>query len=256
MNPQILPDSIINFYPDDYSPHQQKHFLTEELFNIPFLKRILGRLNSDSQVLDVGCGNGAFLYSLRQKTNCQVFGIELSEKAVESAKVCYGLNVFCGTVEGYQAEENAFDLITAWSVLEHVPDPMGFLQIVSRMVKPGGWFCIKTPNVRSLNACLFRDKWYALDSPRHLFLFSPRTIRCYFQQNGLDVQSILYDGSSKTTLCSLQYVFYGNNTNPITKDRIRRSALAKTILSPLTHFCGCLRLADQMFVFGRKGPLE
>lgn len=252
MNPPISPEEIGRYYPDDYAPHQKTASSEDDQSRINLPRAIIQQLSADSKVLDIGCGSGSFLHALRQKTGCQIFGLDLSDNAVRAARRNYGIRVFCGTLEGYPGDENTFDLITAWSFLEHVHDPMNVLTKVHHLMKPGGWFCMKTPNIRSLNAYFFKEKWYPLDCPRHLFLFSPSTIRRYCQKTGLHIQSITWDKSSKTLLCSLQYLFYGNNTDPETKDRIRKSKLARAILSPWAHLCGCVGLGDQMFITARK----
>ncbi len=252
MNPQVPPEQMGRYYPEDYSPHHKKAPESRPEINLP--RAVLKQLRPDSAVLDIGCGSGAFLQAFRQKIGCRVFGLDFSGKAVETARNRYGLSVFCGTLERYPAEESSFDLITAWSFLEHVHDPMSVLKKVFHLLKPGGWFCLKTPNVRSLNAVLFKDKWYALDCPRHLFLFSPPTIRQYVQKAGLEVQSITWDLGSKTLLCSLQYLLDGNSRKPVAEERIRKSKWARAIVSPWSHLCGWMGFADQMYVTARKEP--
>src|SRR5439155_9546650 len=70
-------------------------------------------------------------------------------------------------------------------VLEHVPDPVGFLQAAARFVKPDGRIIIVTPNAQSLGSSLFGKDWYALQPPQHLILYGSRGLRRCLAQTGL-----------------------------------------------------------------------
>ena len=75
MNPQIAPECISQFYPDDYAPHQAGSTSTSKNVHKPDLPgMILDSLNHQSRVLDVGCGNGEFLDRVRQFCHCRSMG--------------------------------------------------------------------------------------------------------------------------------------------------------------------------------------
>jgi len=253
MNPQIVPECVSRFYPADYAPHQAGSSAQDRIAPKPDLPRmILDTLNSQSRVLDVGCGNGDFLYQLQKFFSCRVSGVDISENAVLCAEKQYGLDVFQGDILSAPFEANTFDLITARSCIEHIPDPAGVLKKVFALCKPSGWLFIKTPNFDSFAAKLFKDKWYHLDCPRHLYIFSPSNITALLEKCGFEVVKISYETSSKGWLGSLQYVFYGDNYRPPTKNRIRRSALAKLFVSPISHLSAWLKKADTMMVTARR----
>jgi 2-polyprenyl-3-methyl-5-hydroxy-6-metoxy-1,4-benzoquinol methylase len=260
MNPQIVPECSSQFYPPDYAPHQAKwhghpgraaHGL--EARATPDLpEMILDGLNSQSRVLDVGCGNGDFLNQVRQFCHCLVNGVDISENAVLCAKRQYGFEVFQGDILSAPFEANSFDLVTCWSCIEHIPNPAQAVKKIFTLCKPSGWLFIKTPNYDSLAAKLFKDKWYHLDCPRHLYIFSPLTIKALLSKSGFEVVKICYETSSKGWLGSLQYVFYGDNCSPRTKNRLRRSALAKSFVSPISRLAAWLKRADVMMVIARR----
>ncbi len=126
------------------------------------------------RLLDVGCGNGAFLARMRD-FGWEVRGVEPDARAADVARRHYGLSVFHGTLEAFEPSES-YDGITLNHVIEHVPNPIELLQTSERLLKPGGRLVIATPNVLSLGARVFGSSWRGLEVPRHLCLFSPKSL--------------------------------------------------------------------------------
>jgi ubiquinone/menaquinone biosynthesis C-methylase UbiE len=253
MNPQISPECISQFYPADYAPHQVSSSAQNKITPKPDLPgMILDTLNPQSRVLDVGCGNGDFLHQLQKLCSCRVSGVDISENAASRAREQYGLEVFTGDILSAPLEDNTFDLVTARSCIEHIPDPATALKKAYALCKPSGRLFIKTPNSESFAAKFFKDKWYHLDCPRHLYIFSPSTIKALLERCGFEVVKVSYETSSKGWLGSLQYVFYGNNYQPRTKNKLRRSSLARLFVSPISHLSAWLKQADTMMVMARR----
>jgi len=75
---------------------------------------------------------------------------------------------------GFPSE--TFDAVTLSHVIEHVPDPLALLREVRRILKPTGRLALTTPNNASLGHQLFAAKWFGLDPPRHLHIFSPPSL--------------------------------------------------------------------------------
>lgn len=76
-------------------------------------------------------------------------------------------------------------------VIEHLIDPIATLQTCRRILKTGGRIVIVTPNVESLMHCHFQSSWIHLDPPRHIYLFSLRTLSELVQRAGFKIE-ILY----------------------------------------------------------------
>ena len=259
MNPQICSGHMGYFYPKDYAPHQAntkriqgKDAARANLRKRPFFACLDSKLTQESRVLDVGCGNGFFLSQVRALAQCQVYGIDISEIAAESAKKNYGLDIFTGTILESPFPDNSFDVITAWSFLEHVNNPAEVMLKFANLLKKDGLCILTTPNFDSLNAKLFQDKWYHLDCPRHLFIYNPRTVAAMLEKSGLHARKIIYDKASKGVLGSLQYQFYGDNYNPRHQNCLRRSSLLKKIASPYARLAAIMKKSDVMAVCAEK----
>jgi SAM-dependent methyltransferase len=128
------------------------------------------------KLLDVGCGNGQFLVKMEQ-LGWETTGVEFDDQAVKVARERFSLNVHGGSLQNANFTSQTFDAITMNHVIEHLLDPIDTLRECYRILKPGGKIVVVTPNIESLGHWMFGKCWYALDPPRHLWLFSLGTLR-------------------------------------------------------------------------------
>lgn len=135
------------------------------------------------RLLDVGCGTGALLQLARQR-GWQVAGTEVSDFACKKAEAG-GVPVSKGEVWEAKFPENTFDVITCWHVLEHAAEPRRLLEECYRILRPGGWLFLATPNLHDyLFQAVYlitRGRRPSLYEPHerelHLYVFSQRTLR-------------------------------------------------------------------------------
>lgn len=139
-------------------------------------------------LLDVGAGTGAFSYTM-QEAGWQVTGLEPDATARTNAQEKYGL-VLLNPDELYHLPQQTFDVITLWHVLEHVHDLHGYLSAFHRILKPGGKLVIAVPNYTSNDAAHYGAYWAAYDVPRHLYHFSPASMKQLVTAKGFSMESI------------------------------------------------------------------
>ncbi|MBI5394061.1 MAG: class I SAM-dependent methyltransferase [Verrucomicrobia bacterium] len=137
-----------------------------------------------ARLLDIGCGNGAFLLLMRA-AGWDVHGVEPDPKAAAAAAAA-GLAVKEGFLVPGLFPDDYFDAVTLSHVIEHLHDPVGTMRVVHRMMKPGGVLHIGTPNLASRGHRLFGRDYFALDPPRHLVLFTPEALRRTLRLAGFD----------------------------------------------------------------------
>ena len=123
------------------------------------------------RVLDVGCGNGSFMERAIE-AGWRAMGIDTDPVVVADCSA-RNLDVHLGTLETFPAAEETFDFVTLNHVIEHVHDPVGVLKTCHRLLKPGGFLWLVTPNINSIGHMLFAEHWRGLEPPRHLVLFNP-----------------------------------------------------------------------------------
>lgn len=106
-------------------------------------------------VLDVGCGDGAMLDALHRRGR-DAIGLERHSNRLDvrstSLAECEG---------GWAA-------IVLWHSLEHLRSPRQALSEAAQRLAPGGQLVVAVPNIGSLQAEVFGDRWLHLDLPRHL----------------------------------------------------------------------------------------
>jgi len=178
---------------EDYISHTDgKRSLFEKMYH--FIKNIalknkLNLINSESQkgkLLDIGAGTGDFLV-VAKKDGWQITGIEPGEKPRNIA-IQKGVSFANDLAE---LEDNSFDAITMWHVLEHVPDLEFQIKELKRLIKPNGTIVIAVPNFKSFDANYYGKFWAAFDVPRHLWHFSKTAIEKLFAIENLKLVKIV-----------------------------------------------------------------
>jgi len=142
-------------------------------------------------VLDIGCGDGAFL-DLMKQANWNTFGLEPNQKAANIAKK-KGHIIFQQRADAnFDATfyTNQFHIIYMSHVLEHTHSPTRTLMELSKVLEPSGKIIIEVPNMESLSTILFEEFSPCYDIPRHLHFFTPETIKKYMDKCGLQIISL------------------------------------------------------------------
>ena len=138
---------------------------------------------ASGSLLEIGCASGDILERMQDSGYRGVRGIEISREACEHAWD-RGLDVFHGTLDEFETEDR-FDLVFMSHVIEHVLDPLATAAKIRSLLKPGGLLYLETPNVRSLDARLWKRRWGLIHYPRHLYLFDRATLRRLLEGAGL-----------------------------------------------------------------------
>ena len=119
--------------------------------------------DKNAKIIDIGCGDGKFLFFLEQSGYHQIEGLELSEQQVEEAKkhVKCPIHLVDNTISFLQKASETYDMITMNDVLEHIPkkETVIFLKNVHDSIKPGGIAVINVPQVSGLSSlfCRYND---------------------------------------------------------------------------------------------------
>lgn len=143
----------------------------------------------NGSALEIGCGNGGFLSFLKHH-GWRVTGLDLSPFAAKQAKELFDIDVFNGTLEDAPFPAETFNFVRLSHVLEHFFDPLSSLRKVFSLLKPGGKAYIEVPNAVSYGVEAYDQQWYGWDAPRHLFMFSPETLRLTVEKAGLKITKL------------------------------------------------------------------
>lgn len=165
----------------------------------------VARYKQCGALLDLGCSSGGFLEAIRGKS-WELYGIEMSAESAKTAEAKTGAQVFVGDIVEAPFPPESFDVITCFDVLEHLYQPRRVMGKVAEWLRPGGIFYFQVPNIDSAEAQVFGTYWQGLELPRHLFLYSPASVRSLAKDAGLSV-ALLETRRNSTIGTSLRYMW-------------------------------------------------
>ncbi|HKY31576.1 MAG TPA: methyltransferase domain-containing protein [Candidatus Polarisedimenticolia bacterium] len=194
LNPRPAPGDMRHFYPGRYYDRRRTRS-GDPLSNRepPASPRVAPRVLAEQaalcggrpgRVLDVGCASGAFLARMRQ-SGWQVQGVEVSAEAAAWGSAELELDIVNRPLPEAGLPAASFDVVTYWSSLEHVHEPLAYLAETRRILKPEGRLIALLPNFSSPTV-----RWlhWGLDPPRHLYHFTPATLRRMLAKAGFTGQ--------------------------------------------------------------------
>ncbi len=154
-------------------------------------------LKTGDRVLDLGCGEGRHVISTYMTADVEAVGVDLCfddlkttrERFEPFAEPNNGNKTFVISVANaleLPFADSSFDKVICSEVLEHIPDYLGALKEIERILKPGGIFCASVPRFWPEKLCwLFSDDYHANEGG-HLRIFKARQLRQQIESQGFD----------------------------------------------------------------------
>jgi len=143
-------------------------------------------LHSQSKILDVGCGAGSLLRLLHKIGFKDCLGID---PFLEN-DVTYASGLHLKKREIFDLE-GQFDLIMFHHVFEHFENPKETLAHVSKILSDNGVCLIRIPNIDSYSFLKYKENWFSIHAPFHLFLPSRRGIEAMIESSGLAIKDVV-----------------------------------------------------------------
>lgn len=262
-NPRPTQQTIGLYYPDSYGPYRGTVVPGKDpdapLWKI-WTKRIFQfQTNSipkmtPGRMLEIGCASGSFLHTMALK-GWEVEGLEFSEKAVHAARTL-GYKIYRNTLETAPDPVRSYDLIVGWMVFEHLHNPVLALQKLHRWIRTGGWLVLSVPNAGSLEFKIFKDCWYALQLPNHLYHYTPVTLQRLFNREGWRIVKIFHQRTFSNLIASSGYWLGEHNIFKKISDQFVRypddARLMQYILYPLALMLSFIGETGRMTVWARR----
>lgn len=198
------------------------------------------------RLLDIGCAAGFFLQVALER-GWEAQGIEPSAAIAATARDRVGDDrVFVGLLDEAPLAPRSFDAITMWDVLEHVPEPLPFLERARDLLADDGVLILETQNVASRFARRMGPRWQHYKHLEHLYHFDPATITRLLDEAGFEVLE-------NSPRLGGKYVSVG-----FIRERAERlSRSLRWLLWPLAPFDRLhfyVNLHDEMVLAARKKP--
>lgn len=113
--------------------------------NVQFLEGT-GLFNGNIKILEIGCGAGRLTNYLTQK-RFNAIGIDISSTLITEGRIHYpDAIIFIASGGDMPIKDFTFDIVLSFDVLEHIPDVDTHINEVRRILKPGGFYLLQTPN--------------------------------------------------------------------------------------------------------------
>lgn len=193
--PQVSPHEIGRYYPNRYYGNAEQLVATQiagrwagtsswrpEREKVDFVNRF----RRSGRILDVGCAEGKFLWAL-DRTSWETWGLEFNAELASLGGRIKDVHIVAGTLDSAALPKGAFDAVTFWHVLEHLPDPAQALVRARELLRDNGLLIISLPRLDSWQAAWFRTHWYPFtDVPRHYYHYSKHAIELLLARAGFD----------------------------------------------------------------------
>jgi len=196
---QDVPDDvdIAPYYKsDEYISHSNtKKGLVNQLYHLvrkrtlsqkrKLVQRATGLENGN--LLDIGSGTGAFIHEMKDH-GWKTTGLVPDSDARQIAKESYNVELNESGLL-YRLPDSWYDAVTLWHVLEHVHALHEYLDLFHTLLKEGGSLIIAVPNYTSYDATVYSGAWAAYDVPRHLYHFSPKSMKHLLHRHGFKIKN-------------------------------------------------------------------
>jgi ubiquinone/menaquinone biosynthesis C-methylase UbiE len=186
INPRPVYANILKGYTENYS----QSYINKKDKKIRRAKRRVRKMKKiipEGRWLDIGCSAG-FILSIAKAANYEIYGIEIDPLGVKHAREILGLdNIFQGTFEEHQFDENFFGIITMYDVIEHVQDLNKIVRELKRILSENGVIEIWTPDIGHWRVPKALIEWEAIKPSEHLYYFDINTLSMLLRKHGLKI---------------------------------------------------------------------
>lgn len=146
----------------------------------------LKRFITGGRLLEIGCSTGEML--ICASGSFDVFGVEADAISSRTA-ASRGLECYNGALTDAQFPDQHFSAAALYHVIEHFHSPRAELCELHRVIKPGGWLAIETPNIANIWFRLLGSRWRQF-IPDHLYFFTPQTMTRLCEDAGFEVREL------------------------------------------------------------------
>lgn len=157
----------------------------------------LKKIKPSGILLDVGCAEGFFLKGVEDHSDWKAEGVDLLKSAVDFANEKLNLNTYFGTLESLKDCKEKYDFVRMNNIIEHVQNPVVFLNKTNEIMKSGGLVLCSTPNgVQDGSLLKTANKQGTVLNllENHFHYYKPKTLKTIFEYCGFKIEKAYCDG--------------------------------------------------------------
>ena len=187
-NPILPLEELSRLYGASHFTYQREAAFTGKTY-AAYLRRALAGRPWPRSLMEVGCGSGFFLSEAARMGIAEVSGVEPSQEAIEHAEPELRGRIRCALYDTETFEPERFDVICAFQVFDHVPDPAGMLRACFRHLRPGGMVLFINHDSGALTNRLLGERSPIVDV-EHTALYDRSTMRRILEVTGFTVREV------------------------------------------------------------------
>jgi SAM-dependent methyltransferase len=170
-------------YDENYYYAKRNASSPRSLERAALLWKLVGKDLLGRKCLDFGCNDGAFV-RVANRMGADCWGVDINASMVKLADMVGG-----GKFLLPELVDEAFEVVTAFDVLEHFERPLEFFSAVDRFIMPNGRVIVSTPNTRSKWRAIYGPGWHGYGIPQyHRFLVSLSALRVIMSGAGYAIE--------------------------------------------------------------------
>lgn len=168
----------------------------------PFFEMIsMAKINRNSKILDVGCGAGDLLFTLKKLGFKNLKGLD---PFIVREVIDKDIKILNRQIHELPVEQK-YDLIIFKDSFEHIPNQLETLFKVREILSKKGGCLIKMPIKTEYIWSLYGVNWVQIDAPRHFFIHTLKSFEFLVRKSGMIVQDVIFDSSEFQFWSSEQY---------------------------------------------------
>ncbi len=226
--------------------------------------KVVKKFLNSGKILEIGPGCGEFLVEASNQ-GFEVEAIETSKRFANFIRENLAVKTHEMPLEKFINQGPEYDAVYSSHVIEHVVDPVLYLATALKVVSPGGYFFVMTPNGACWEHALTRESW-AMYTKAHLRIFTPDSLSLCMRKAGWEIESVRTLEFAEDWIKVLLSVFSGKRPKATTTPgkNIKRLPpwvaisiirIAHLALAPLTFIQAKLNRGGDLFLIARK-PLN
>lgn len=202
INPQPIVEVIDETYDENYAQRYIRKAKSKYKRAKRRLKYLKKRNKSAKRFVDIGSSAG-FVVQAANDLKLDAYGVEIEKTGPKYAKEVLGLkNIYNMKLHDCKFEDNFFDIVTFYEVLEHIPNLDNFLQEVHRISTDNAILQLSVPNAGHWSIQKDMQLWDAIKPSEHLWYFDRTTIQRVLENNNfkvLKIETKLFNTNMKVT---------------------------------------------------------
>ena len=189
---QMSQSEIHTYYREDFSSERhRKGQIINALVNSHLIVANDIELH-DKKILDVGCGYGYLMQALKKKSkhSSLIYGVEISDvERSQAEELLENSSIIYSNLD--KIEDESFDIVTCCEVLEHIKDPLSFVNILHRKLRDGGRLFMLTDNFESAIVRQMQEDYPKWIPHSHIVHFGPSSFRELFLLSDFGIKPLV-----------------------------------------------------------------